>query len=321
MGFNLSTEEPAPQLDPVPLPTLADEVFVQVSCGADHVLALTQHGTVYAWGNGQQAQLGRRIIERRKANALAPERLALRRIVYIATGNYNSYAITEKGIVYAWGLNNRRQTGVDAELGGDEDIVWLPTEVTALSPNVLGHGRKVVEISGGEHHSLFLLNDGSVYGCGRCSDIGLADDHPSTRELANNLAEEDTSFNFSAMGPHLATPTLIPFPPPPTPSVPDPTALPFDVFSQQAPADPIVHIAVGTRHNLAVSHDGHAYAWGVGGVGQLGLGDRVEVQRTPSRLRTPMLDERKANGSGWMWHIENIAAGGQHCMLLARRVS
>lgn len=53
-------------------------------------------------GNGQQAQLGRRIIERRKTNGLAPERLALRKIARVGSGSYHSFAIDHKGVVYAW---------------------------------------------------------------------------------------------------------------------------------------------------------------------------------------------------------------------------
>jgi hypothetical protein len=44
-----------------------------------------------------------------------------------------------------------------------QDIIIKPTE---LSPEALGGGRRVMSISGGEHHSLFLLSDGSVWGCG-----------------------------------------------------------------------------------------------------------------------------------------------------------
>jgi alpha-tubulin suppressor-like RCC1 family protein len=53
-------------------------------------------------GNGQQAQLGRKIIERRKTNGLEPERLALRDIVCVGSGSYHSFAVDKAGVVYAW---------------------------------------------------------------------------------------------------------------------------------------------------------------------------------------------------------------------------
>ena len=53
-------------------------------------------------GNGQQAQLGRKIIERRKVNGLAPERLSLRKIALVGSGSYHSFAVDYQGNVYAW---------------------------------------------------------------------------------------------------------------------------------------------------------------------------------------------------------------------------
>lgn len=74
------------------------------------------------------------------------------------------------------GLNNLSQTGIATS----EVIVSKPTVVPGLSPSALSRGRRVVQMTGGEHHSLFLLSDGSVWGCGRCDgyELGLAEDHP-----------------------------------------------------------------------------------------------------------------------------------------------
>lgn len=279
---------------------------------------------MYVWGNGQQAQLGRRIIERRKVNGLSPERLALRRIVYVAAGNFHSFAISEKGTVYAWGLNNMRQTGVAGLEDGEEDIVWTPTEVMSLSPTALGHGRRVVQISGGEHHTLFLLSDGSVYGCGRCDgfELGLPDDHPEVLALEADSSgnESGSSVASTARASCIAQPALIPFPIPPTPSNPNPKLLPYKLYNPIPVLNPIAHISAGTRHNLAVSRAGHAYSWGLGHSGQLGLGSSVEEQKTPTRLRSHILDELSPNKEGWNWVVENASAGGQHGVLVARKV-
>lgn len=306
-----------------------------MACGTDHVVALTTAGHVYTWGSGQAAQLGRRIIERRKVNGLSPERLALRNIVLIGTGSYHSFAVNAKGVVFAWGLNSLKQTGISDDKGGDADIIWQPTEVDALHPTNLG-GRKVVQISGGEHHSLFLLDDGSVYGCGRCDgrEVGLADDHPAMTELAirkeavreeierttkekqeavasTNADGEDAPTIPSAVDEFIPEPVLILFPPPPTSDNNNPPLPPFTPDMLDAPpVNPIAHLSAGTRHNLAVSRDGNAYSWGSGNGCELGLGPDVEVQPVPSRVKSKAMDG---------WKVEVAGAGGQHCVLLATK--
>ncbi|KAI5123878.1 hypothetical protein M0805_005695 [Coniferiporia weirii] len=320
LGFDQSVAG-EPQLYPVPLELLTESRSVQIACGADHVLALTQEGTVFGWGNGEHAELGRKLVERRKKNGLIPTRLSLRRIVYVAAGAYHSFAIDENGIVLAWGLNTYRQTGVRFEdnESGDRNIVWVPTEVVALRPDNLGGGRRVIQICGGEHHSIFLLNDGSVYGCGRCDafELGLADDHPEVLGLANpgSSSSSQSGMSVSGISAFIATPTLIRFPPPPTPLDPDPPLMPHG--SSSAP-NPIARIAACSRHNFAVSRAGHAYAWGLGQVGELGLGASIELQQTPRRVRSRELDELRADRQGWKWFVENVAAGGQHSLFVAR---
>jgi hypothetical protein len=80
LGFDGLPNSPKIQYTPLTIPILSKQKFVQIASGVDHVLALTAQGHVWVWGNGQQGQLGRKIIERRKVNGLKPERLALRKI-------------------------------------------------------------------------------------------------------------------------------------------------------------------------------------------------------------------------------------------------
>ena len=296
-------------------------------------MALTTTGTVFVWGNGQQAQLGRRIIERRKVQGLNPERLALRRIVCIGSGNYHSFAVNDRGDVYAWGLNSLKQAGVSEEYGGDADIIWTPTIVEALSPARLGGGRKVVQISGGDHHTLFLLSDGSVWGCGRCDgfELGLGDDHPAMiamrkrkREAAKAWLEEQKENGVEEPGDpplmddFIPEPVPILFPPPPSVSDPNPPVPAFTPDAFRGPiGSPIRQISAGTKFNLVVSRQGYVYAFGCGRSCELGLGPNVEEQMMPGRVRGETLD--KIVG-GRRWFVEAAHAGGQHCLLLARRV-
>ena len=134
-------------------------------------------------------------MERRKLNGLEPERLGLRRIVHVNGGKYHSFALDSSGVVWAWGLNGNRQCGIDTSRPeAHEDIISVPTQVDGLHPDQ-HNGSRVVEISGGEFHSLFLFDNGEVWGCGRndSHELGLSEDHPAqddVKERTKGIHEE-----------------------------------------------------------------------------------------------------------------------------------
>lgn len=235
---------------------------------------------MYAWGASQHGQLGRRLPERLRLNGTKPERLSLRGIVTVGAGAYHSFAVNQDGRVFGWGLNSMGQLGLEDR----QDIVWAPTEIRALSPNTLG-GARVLQIQGGEHHTIFLLDDGRVFGCGRIDNhqLGLGSDHPATN---TTTAKEHHC---------IRTPVEISFPPPPD--------------TGEGTFNPIAHIGTHGHFGLAVSRSGHVYSWGSSNTAQLGLGN-IETQETPERIRWKNSDH---------WRVEGVMAGGQHCILLARR--
>ncbi|RPA83728.1 RCC1/BLIP-II [Ascobolus immersus RN42] len=224
---------------------------VDVACGVNHVLALTRYGKVYAWGSGGQFQLGRRIVERRAKSGLTPSEIGLAsRIVAIGAGSYHSFAIDEKERVFAWGLNQFLQCG---QLGpkqeyGEEDntILTQPTEVKSLA------GKHVVEIDGGEHHSIARCEDGTVLAWGRTDShaVGLDFDAMDQEALYRN---ENNRPQF----------------------VKEPTVVPGIKASS---------ITAGSNSSLAISaEDRGVYAWGYNDQYQCGFagGDYI---KTPQRI-------------------------------------
>lgn len=227
-------------------------------------------------------------MERRKIHGTVPEKIVLgsrvrtHRAVLIGAGNYTSFAVDESGDVWGWGLNNMAQTGT----GKGE--VLLPRRVLGLSKHELG-GATVIQIAGGEHHTIFLTSDGRVYACGRSEggQLGLEDDDPAFEAQAKQEKEEGkTEENEETKG-MLIRPALIQFP---------------------DEDDPVVHISAGVHNNLAVTKGGALYTWGTGPQGELGAGDDTEV-------RTPKMIVRKAGGS---WAAVAASCGGQHSLALLR---
>ncbi|KAG9031903.1 hypothetical protein FRB95_002109 [Tulasnella sp. JGI-2019a] len=319
VAFDSKAGSPVLQFSPIVPHALKDIQFVQAACGASHIIALTTDGHVYTWGDPCQSAIGRRVLNRHILDALNPERLALRDIILVASGNRHSFAMDVDGVVYAWGSNSMGQLGVVSPRQGateDEvaagDVVFdseisTPRIVEALLPDNLGNGRRVIMIAGGEHHSLFLLSDGSVYACGICGSgqLGLAGDHPSMENLAiRNAARPDNPIG------HWPIPSQVFFPPPPTEDTPDPALGHYIPPTPGAePETRIIHISTASRHNLAISSTGVVYGWGYGDAHQLGMGE-LDEQRVPARvMRNVMAD----------WIFEEGHAGGTHCLLVGRR--
>lgn len=230
---------------------------MHVASGNNHLLILTTHGNVFTLGAGEQGQLGRKVLERRKIHGTMPEKITLgtrsRKAVIVGAGNYHSFAVDDRGDVWGWGLNTMGQTGTGI-INESENL--LPTKVLGLSKEDLG-GETVVEISGGEHHTIFLTSGGKVYACGR-SDGGQL-----------GLEEDDEAFMDREHPDFLSEPVQVKFP---------------------DPVDRVVHISAGIHNNMAVTIGGALYAWGEGTQGELGVGEDGEAA-------TPTVVVRKEGGS------------------------
>ncbi|PWW75127.1 hypothetical protein C7212DRAFT_352480 [Tuber magnatum] len=246
LGFNEKTSvQPVPTL----LPTLKN--IVRVSIGTDHILGLTKEGDVYAWGNGQQSQLGKRVLKRHRLTGLIPRQVSLPRhqVTYVATGSYHSFAITHDGRVWAWGLNQYGQCGIDQpqHAGEDSTKIPVPTVVESLA------GYTIVQISAGEHHSTALTENGELLVWGRLDGGQLGIDPAA-------LSADDCVRDTRGTPRYLRTPH----------------ALPGIRFST---------IGSGTDHNIAILMEGQAYPWGFSGSYQTGLGPGADDEiMTPTRI-------------------------------------
>lgn len=216
----------------------------KISCGANHTLALDSTGAVFAWGSGQQNQLGRRVVERTKEQGLVPREFGLPRkaIKYIACGDYHSFAIDNKDRVWSWGLNNYGETGIAEHAGEDDAVVLSPQEVKSLS------GKGVTCIKGGGHHSIAVTESGDCLVWGRMDGGQLGID-------VSSIPEDDTVKDSRGNPRILNVPTKV-------------TEIKGPVATATAASD----------HCIAVTKDGHAYSWGFSTNYQTGLGTTDDVK-------------------------------------------
>ncbi|KAK5069992.1 hypothetical protein LTS08_001314 [Lithohypha guttulata] len=218
--------------------------ITKLVAGANHILALDNKGQVFAWGSGQQNQLGRRILERFLKNSLVPTQFGLpKQMVNIGAGAYHSFAMHKNGKLYSWGLNSFGETGVtdNFEAEGETDV-----HHPKVVPNLEKYGN-IVQVEGGSHHTIARTDQGEVLVWGRLDGYQLG-------IKVSDLPQEHVIKDSSDHPRILKAPT-------------------------QVPGIDAVAVAAGSDHSIAISKDGKAYAWGFSASYQTGLGtdDEVEV--------------------------------------------
>ena len=124
--------------------------ILQVAGGNKHSLILKGDGTVWAWGNNENGQLG----DGTTANSSTPIQVSgLINIVAIEAGNDHSVALADDGAVWAWGKNEKGQLG-----DGTTSNKTTPVQVSNLSD--------VQMITAGHNHSLAIKKDGTLWSWG-----------------------------------------------------------------------------------------------------------------------------------------------------------
>ncbi|KAG7750977.1 hypothetical protein KL912_000110 [Ogataea haglerorum] len=241
LGFNRDVKI---QRSPVKIPDF--ENIVQLAAGKDHLLGLDTKGVVYAWGNGQQYQLGRKILERTRMTSLEPRSFGLKNVKAIGSGEFHSFAITADGRVLSWGLNQYGQCGIHVDIE-DGAVVSKPTEIEELT------GKDIVYVTGGEHHSLALSSSGDVYTFGRfdMKEIGIEKD-----KLPKDGVITDEHGNVRSL----------------------------PVATKLTTLPKCKAVAAGSHHSIAVTEDGIAFSWGFADTYALGLGNLDEDVSRPTRI-------------------------------------
>jgi alpha-tubulin suppressor-like RCC1 family protein len=135
---------------------LAGRRVVAIAAGNFHSLALCSDGTIAAWGNNFNGELGDQTTANRSrpVEVTATGALAGRKVVAIAAGAYHSMALCDDGMIAAWGSNEFGKLGDGGTANSN-----VPVEVNRTG--VLA-GKSIIGIAGGEHFSLAWCDDGLI---------------------------------------------------------------------------------------------------------------------------------------------------------------
>jgi len=126
-----------------------------VAAGYAHAVAVTESGHIYTWGNNAFGQLGFKNVSVDFTYPTQVHHLADTRITYVCAGFAHTIAVTDTGVVYGWGSNDKGQLGLDGFTA-----TFSPTIITGLV------GKKVTRVSCGYDSTVALTDKGHVYSFG-----------------------------------------------------------------------------------------------------------------------------------------------------------
>lgn len=156
--------------------------ITQLISGQNHVLILSS-SKIYSFGDNSNGAIGHvRRGYNSKTDCLTPTSLNIKSVERIFTGANHCFATTRRNQLYAWGLNSAGQLGLPyyIDLGEDSDVNNSDPNRNAnvlQTPHLVGKikAREIRSIQGGDHHTLLLKTDGSIWGTGLNNDGQLGD--------------------------------------------------------------------------------------------------------------------------------------------------
>jgi len=260
--------------------SLLDKKIIDISCGRNHGIALSQDGTIYSWGSSEFGQRGQ-IDKEPNTERWTPgriESLCNKDIVSIASGLDHNVAVTNKGALYVWGYGGEGQLGLGATGDFHQPQMLL---------NEFSEGNVFNQILCGGDYTALLTANGVIFtfGCNYFGQLGHGTSgnsilSPQIVKFFNNIFIEDIGggaahmialtnkgevytwgktehgrLGISLTQELISTPQLV-------------TAL---------TDKNITRVAAGGGYSYAISDkDKKLYAFGQGGQGSYGYGDKTE---------------------------------------------
>ena len=315
----------------VPTPFALPGPAQRVAVGASSAYALLEDGTVVAWGDNDEGQLGNgpsgsnRPLGTYPKSSVTPVRVTdLADIIAIKAGRKHAIALRKDGTVWAWGVRDDGAVG-----DGDAKPAGSLRVVSATAPVAVRGLTGVTQIAAGPTHNLALTREGKIFSWGSNSTgelgvgtrvtgwtpaevIGLtnvvaiaAGSGQNTYGVSAAVRSDGTlwvwgSGSSAQMGNGVRNP-----------SPDDPggrNLLPLQVKGIAGAKD----VAVGAGHIAALLNDGSLRAWGMNGYGELGLGATSSYEAVPvkvpgiSNVATLRLGGYnsyaiRSDGSLWIW--------------------
>lgn len=152
----------------LPSKVIITEPIVKIASGNDHLVMVTMDGNLFTSGCAEQGQLGRipeyfadRGGRRGLERLLKPQMVKVKGKVHFTDafcGSYVTFALSDKGYVYGFGLSNYHQLGTKST-----ELCFDPIKLTCFKNSTTSW----VDFNGGQHHTVCVDSEGQVYSLGR----------------------------------------------------------------------------------------------------------------------------------------------------------
>ena len=166
-----------------------DTRFRRIACGHAHVLAVTDRGELWGWGDNSCRQLGSTSAPEVKRPE-KPRAMVNCKVIGIAAGKRHSIALGDTGVAYSWGCNEYGQLGVIAEGEVDASSCGaascsadsasqksiVTTKEAKVSPKSdftckaaaqrVAVDAPLASVAAGWEHSAFVTQTGVIFTCG-----------------------------------------------------------------------------------------------------------------------------------------------------------
>ncbi|KFI40469.1 regulator of chromosome condensation, RCC1 [Bifidobacterium actinocoloniiforme DSM 22766] len=130
--------------------------FTQVVAGPNDSFALAANGFLYAWGWNSKGQLGNGNTVDQSTPVIVPVPEGSTKYTKIIPGREHTFAVTDTGVLYAWGGNDQGQLGIGTVYNSPTPVkVELPSGVTGFT-----------QISAGNAHTVAISSTGQAYSWG-----------------------------------------------------------------------------------------------------------------------------------------------------------
>jgi alpha-tubulin suppressor-like RCC1 family protein len=279
---NNKTNNPNPTPALVTLPGVSGPV-TQVGAGERHSLALTSTGQLYAFGSNEDGQLGSATNSGTTNPTPTPTLVSLPGasgpVTQVGAGERHSLALTSTGQLYAFGSNEDGQLG-SATNSGTANPTPTPTLVS-----LPGASGPATQVAAGLRHSLALTSTGQLYAfgynfkgqlgseannnpnpiptpvdlpgaSGPVTQVAAGDHHSLAVTSTGQLYAFGENF-YGQLGSATNSATELSNPTPALVSLP-------------GASGPVIQVAAGGDHSLALTSGGQLYAFGRNNTGQLG---------------------------------------------------